>query len=130
MQTATTTARRQRRPVPGSMSFDRGNPHVYLGTLSGARKHRSRPGSLLAPLDLDPETVSWPVADLDVLLVTEPDYAAEAARLAGTLLRDGASTVVIVDGSRTPARVHRAISSTHIIAAAQPARISSVPNFD
>lgn len=130
MQTPQSTARRARRPVPGSMSFDRSNPHIYLGTLAGARKAKARTGSLVAPLDLDPETVSWPVQDLDVLLVSDPDHAVESARLAGALLRDGARMIVVVDGERSSPRVHRSIHSSELVPAESRGSLSDGPNFD
>lgn len=93
---AAPAARRDRRPVPGTSAFDRTNPVVYLGTLAGVRKARARDGALIAPVDLDPELVKWPVEDLSVLLVADPDRAVEAARVAGVMIRDGATLVAVV----------------------------------
>jgi hypothetical protein len=95
-------SRRDRRAVPGSAVFDRSNPIVYIGTIDGARKHRARPGSLVAPLDIDPELFIWPVADAaGVLLVSDPDTKELATRVASCMLRDGARMVAIVGAERS-----------------------------
>lgn len=122
--------RRNRRPVPGAASFDKTNPIIYLGTVAGAKKARARTGTLIAPLDIDPELLSWPVLGLSILLVTEPEYAVQSARLAGVLCREGAELVVVVDGTRNACRIHRAIGSTALAAARPRANVDSAPDFD
>lgn len=129
MYQAMAPVRRDRRAVPGSSSFDASNPVIYLGTVSGARKARARDGSLVAPLDIDFELLEWPVRGLDVLLVSEPDHTVDSSRLAGVLVRDGARSVIVVEGKSV--RVHRAISPTSTTPLAARATLSSdEPNFD
>jgi hypothetical protein len=130
MQQQMAPMRRNRRPVPGAMSFDQTNPVIYMGTLEGVQKAQKRAGSLVAPLDLDPELLAWPVLQLSVLLVTDAEHAVEAARLAGVLIRDGAQLVVVVDGTRSSPRIHRAISSTDLAPTQSRGTVSSVPHFD
>lgn len=98
--------RRGRRPVPGSAVFDKSNPVIYMGTVKGARKARARPGSLLVPMDIDPELLAWPVQDLDVLLVADSGERKSATPVAAILLRNGARMVAIV-GGQEPASIHR-----------------------
>ena len=88
--------RHNRRPIPGSATADRENLFVYVGDLHGVRKHRARQGSLLAPLDADPELFRWPVEGLSVTVVAPPDLRVLAARLASVLIRDGAPLVACV----------------------------------
>ena len=98
--------RHNRRQIPGSGAFDRSNPFIYVGDITGARKARSRPGSLLAPIDADPELFKWPVEGLSVLVVATEQMRTFAARLAGVLIKDGAELVACVseDG---PLSFHR-----------------------
>jgi hypothetical protein len=85
-----------RRPIPGAGAFDHGNPHIYLGTAAGVKKHRKRPGSLLAPIDADPELFKWPVSGESVTLVIDDDQRERGRRLASVLVRDGAELVCCV----------------------------------
>lgn len=103
-------ARRDRRPVPGSSAFDRTNPFVYLGTRAGVRKSRARDGALIAPLDMDPELMQWPVAGLSVLLVADEEHKAMAARVAGVMIRDGATLVSVV-ADTGPISFHRQLEA-------------------
>lgn len=88
--------RYNRRPIPGTALFDRANPFIYVGNAEGVRKARARPGSLVAPIDVDPELFKWPVQDAHVLVVASEELATFAARLAGVLLADGAYMVACV----------------------------------
>jgi hypothetical protein len=88
---------RNRRPVPGYLAFNRENPWIFLGTRFGVKAAKSKPGCLVAPLDLDPGSVEWPVRDLDVVLViSQDDKVQESALLARALINDGAKVVVCV----------------------------------
>lgn len=102
--------RHNRRPVPGAASFDRENGFVYVGSKDGVRKARARRGALLAPIDVDPELLRWPVSGVPVLVVTDDDLATFAARLAGVLVRDGATMVAVVSESG-PLSFHREAST-------------------
>lgn len=86
--------------MPGYRQFDRTDPRIWVGTREGVRRHRNwkrgRAG-LIAPLDLDPASVRWPVHDLEVVVVyVNDDQAQFAARLAGCLVRDGAGVVLVL----------------------------------
>lgn len=88
---------RARRAMPGSASFNRRNPWIFVGTLNGVRRARGKPGSLVAPLDLDPASVIWPVTDLEVVVVITTDAQRQfAARLGGCLVRDGARVALVL----------------------------------
>jgi hypothetical protein len=95
-----------RRPIPGTALFDRSNPFIYVGNANGMRKHRARPGSLVAPIDADPELFKWPVQGLSVLVVADEELKVFAARLAGVLVRDGADLVACVSETG-PLSYHR-----------------------
>lgn len=92
----TVPLRHNRRPIPGTAVFDRENPYIYVGDVGGMRKHRARPGSLVAPIDADPELFRWPVDGSHVTVVASEDMAVFAARLASVLIRDGAQLVACV----------------------------------
>jgi hypothetical protein len=96
MTTKPPPLRFNRRPVPGATAFDKTNPFIYLGSAAGVKKARARPGSLIAPIDIDPELLKWPVQGLSVLLVADEEQRISAARLAGILIRDGATLVACV----------------------------------
>lgn len=98
------TARFNRRPVPGSVKFDRSNPFVFVGDMLGTKLHRRRPGSLLAPLDADPELWRWPVDGLEVTLVSDVTSRSFANRVVTMLMRDGARLVAACD-PESPARI-------------------------
>lgn len=88
---------RERRPVPGSQGWDRGSGWIVLGTRRGVKWAKSKPGCLIAPLDLDPASVTWPMNGAGaVIVIAQNDRAQEAARLAGCLLRDGAGVVLVL----------------------------------
>lgn len=90
-----TSGNQQRRKVPGFHAFNRDDPWIYLGTRALAKMARSKRGSMVAPMDLDPASVWWPVEGIPVVLVIgADDKAQEAARLAGCLTRDGAQVVL------------------------------------
>lgn len=98
--------------MPGSAGFNRRNPWVFVGTLNGVRRSRNKKGSLVAPLDLDPASVVWPVKDLEAVLVLTTDAQAQfAARLAGCLTRDGAAVVLVLgtDSGRMLSRHQREV---------------------
>ena len=94
-------ANQNRRPAPDADAFDRANPWIFVGTLDGLRRARARRGSLVAPLDLDPASVVWPVNGLSAVLVLTTDAKADfSARLAGCLVRDGAEVVLVIGTDR------------------------------
>lgn len=88
---------RNRRPVPGSRTFDAysGPAIIVAGTRAGMQWARGRNprAHLIAPIDLDPGAVEWPFADAHLCL-----YPADASRdfitrLIQALLSDGAASV-------------------------------------
>lgn len=91
--------RHNRRPIPGTAVADRDNLFIYVGDLDGVRKHKSRPGSLLAPIDADPELFRWPVDGASVTVVASQQMRVFAARLASVLIRDGAQLVACLSES-------------------------------
>lgn len=104
---------RDRRALPGSRGFvsSRGPATVICGTRKGAAKHRRlAPVSqhyLLAPLDLDPGSVSWPVKDSPGVTVQRQGAPAEfTLRLVQALLADGAMSVVVLQDPE-PASFHK-----------------------
>lgn len=92
-----TATRFNRRMIPGAMTFDRSNPTVCIGDTLGAAIHRRRPGTLIAPIDVDPELWRWPVNDLEVTVIGSADTRAFADRVASMLMRDGAKLVAVCD---------------------------------
>lgn len=96
MNRAPIPLRHNRRPIPGGGGLDRENPFIYVGDLPGVRKARARAGSLIAPIDADPELFRWPVEGLSVTVVGEPEMRVFCARLASVLIRDGAELVACV----------------------------------
>jgi hypothetical protein len=84
------------RPFPGARSWDVSNPWVFLGTLANKDRIRSRKGALVAPLDADPMSFSWPAAGLSIFLVGDEKKRDETERVAQALLRDGARLVAYV----------------------------------
>jgi len=83
---------------------------VICGTRAGAAKYRRlapvKQHYLLAPLDLDPGSVSWPVKDAPGLLVARMGAAKEfLLRLVQALLADGAQLVVVLQDPE-PASIH------------------------
>lgn len=101
-----TAPRFNRRLVPGSAKLDRSNPFVFVGDVVGTALHRRRPGSLLAPLDVDPELWRWPVDDLEVTLVSAVTSRSFANRVVTMLMKDGARLVAACD-PETPARIFK-----------------------
>lgn len=89
-------APRYRRPAPGSQGFDRTNPWLFFGTKAGAERHRSRPGSLLIPLDADPATFRWPVEDAFATLIADGLTREQVQPALQALLRDGACMVMVI----------------------------------
>ena len=104
---------RDRRPVPGSLAWNigPGGGWIVLGTRKGINWAKDKPGCLIAPLDVDPNAVLWPIQRLPrderlgacVMLLAETARSQEAAKLAGALLRDGADVVwcVMLDGGHS-----------------------------
>lgn len=84
------------RPFPGARAWNTTNPWVYVGTIAGVQKARSKPGSLVCPLDADPLSFTWPARGLQVTVVGEEAKWSETIRLAQALIRDGAQLVACV----------------------------------
>lgn len=105
-----TPGNRDRRPVPGSLAWDvgPGGGLIVLGTRRGMNWAKTKPGCLIAPLDIDPNSVRWPVERVPsdsthgrcLVVLCEQAKAQEASKLAGALLRDGADVVLclMLDG--------------------------------
>lgn len=84
------------RPFPGARAWDRSNPWVYLGTLAGTKLARARRGALVAPLDADPMSFTWPAHGLEITLIGDDTKRELSLRVARALLRDGAKLVACV----------------------------------
>lgn len=84
------------RPFPGARSWDTSNPWIYLGTIAGVQKARSRRGSIVAPLDADPMSFSWPARGLSITVIGDDAKSYESLRVVQALIRDGASLVACV----------------------------------
>ena len=96
------TPRWNRRLIPGAMRLNQANPFVFVGDVSGSRAHAKRPGSLCAPIDVDPNCWRWPLQDMEVTVVCEPGSRAFANQLALCILADGAKLVVVCDKESYP----------------------------
>lgn len=100
---------RDRRNVPGSHAFNARNPFIVIGTRQGLNFAKTKPGVLVAPIDLDPNSLAWPVQDIEpdpkfgrIALVIAVGAPREVgSKLAGALIRDGADRVICLyeDGS-------------------------------
>lgn len=101
-----TKLRWNRRTIPGAAMLNRANPWVFIGDVHGLKKAARRPGSLVAPIDVDPELFRWPVADLEITLICSPETRVFADRVAHVLIREGAKLVVCCDVEK-PARFWR-----------------------
>jgi hypothetical protein len=84
------------RKVPGFHGFNRADPWICLGTRKGIRFAKTKPGALIAPLDLDPMSVQWPVQDLTLIVVAQEDKATQVQSLLEALARDGAQVVIVL----------------------------------
>lgn len=95
---------RDRRKVPGFHAFNAGNPIIVLGTRAGMSFAKTKRGALIAPIDLDPNSVEWPMQSIEpdaklgrcIVVIAKGDVREFAARLAGALLRDGADRVLCI----------------------------------
>lgn len=95
-----------RRTLPGATRLDRSNPWAFVGDVLGTKMHQRRPGSLLIPLDADPDLWRYPVADLEITLVSEVGSRNFANRVAAMLIADGARLVAACD-PESPARIFK-----------------------
>lgn len=95
-------AARDRRPVPGGRAFNAfsGPAFVVCGTRKGVKRYGHEPlHFLVAPLDLDPGSLSWPVKDAQLVMMTMGADKDFVLRLTQALLADGAKLVVqVTDG--------------------------------
>lgn len=95
------------RPFPGARGWNTRNPWIYVGTIAGSQKARVKPGSLIAPLDADPLSFTWPARDLQVTLIGEDAKDKEGMRVVQALIRDGAALVVYIRAPSGHASYHK-----------------------
>lgn len=95
-------AARDRRPVPGGRSFDAfsGPATVVAGTRAGIQRYGRFPQNfLIAPTDLDPGSLTWPVKGAELCLLSMGADKDFILRLTQAMLADGAKLIVqITDG--------------------------------
>ena len=96
-----------RRAVPGSQSFDRTRGTVIIGTLAGTRLAKGHPGCLIAPLDLDPHAMQWPVKDAGIVLFADRKNETFSTNVVRALLDDGAELVCRIFIDDWTSTVHR-----------------------
>lgn len=104
------TQARDRRQVPGSRAFLTTDlAMVICGTRRGSAKFARmghHAGLLIAPLDMDPGSLSWPVKDAPGITVLEEGAPKEfVLRLVQALLGDGAKLVVTINEGK--ASIHQ-----------------------
>lgn len=91
------SAARDRRPAPGSHAYR--EEIIVAGTIRLIRRWL-KSGALIAPLDLDPGALTWPVAGKSVVVITTGAPEEFSLRLVQALIADKAELVVKIDDGR------------------------------
>lgn len=93
---------------------------IICGTRAGVAKakriglHSPTPGLLVAPMDIDPGSVQWPVKGAPGITVLEMGAPKDfVLRLVQALLADGAELVVTIEDGR--ASIHQRLTTENEI---------------